>query len=212
MVYEVCIHKTYMGVRDFGGGKRTAIWSQWTEETEKERKQPRRVAVNRINQKERDLRRLIKWKPGKHDYWMTVTYRKEKLGPTWSEMIKDIQKLIKYWEALPYNRKRAEVHIPPSEKSKRLRISSLVNRVQSQTEGRISFFRSAEKRTYQFPIFEDLAEYIAKPMRNGSQKKQNDITRHESDRKEPKRKSDQSKKNPVDGGENDPAKSRRVIT
>ena len=52
--------------------------------------------IERQNQwkKERDLRRLIKWNFGKHDYWMTVTYRKGD-RPTWSEMIKDIQKLIK---------------------------------------------------------------------------------------------------------------------
>ena len=101
--------------------------------------------IERQNQwkKERDLRRLIKWNFGKHDYWMTVTYRKGD-RPTWSEMIKDIQKLIK---------------------------DVLVNRVQSQDGGTDIFFSECWKKghinfrsLYETGNFEDLAEYIAKPI------------------------------------------------
>ena len=130
--------------------------------------------IERQNQwkKERDLRRLIKWNFGKHDYWMTITYRKGD-RPTWSEMIKDIQKLIKDVRKRYRKIGKELKYIYRLQIGKRggPHIHILVNRVQSQDGGTDIFFSECWKKghinfrsLYETGNFEDLAEYIAKPI------------------------------------------------
>ena len=130
--------------------------------------------IERQNQwkKERDLRRLIKWNFGKHDYWMTITYRKGD-RPTWSEMIKDIQKLIKDVRKRYRKIGKELKYIYRLQIGKRggPHIHILVNRVQSQEGGTDIFFSECWKKghinfrsLYEAGNFEDLAEYIAKPI------------------------------------------------
>ena len=122
--------------------------------------------IERQNQwkKERDLRRLIKWNFGKHDYWMTVTYRKGD-RPTWSEMIKDIQKLIKDVRKRYRKIGKELKYIYRLQIGKRggPHIHILVNRVQSQDGGTDIFFSECWKKghinfrsLYETGNFEDL--------------------------------------------------------
>ena len=103
---------------------------------------------------------------------MTITYRKGD-RPTWSEMIKDIQKLIKDVRKRYRKIGKELKYIYRLQIGKRggPHIHILVNRVQSQEGGTDIFFSECWKKghinfrsLYEAGNFEDLAEYIAKPI------------------------------------------------
>ena len=103
---------------------------------------------------------------------MTITYRKGD-RPTWAEMIKDIQKLIKDVRKCYRKIGKELKYIYRLQIGKRggPHIHILANRVQSQDGGTDIFFSECWKKghinfrsLYETGNFEDLAEYIAKPI------------------------------------------------
>lgn len=139
-----------------------------------DRKKPTPEDIQRQNQwkRERDVRRIIKWNFKKMDYWMTVTYKKGE-RPSWEQMVKDIQWLLrtvrrkykKYGQELKY------IYRLGIGKKGGPHIHILVNRFSTEetgtdiifsecwTKGHINF-----KTVYDSGGYKDLAEYIVKPM------------------------------------------------
>lgn len=139
-----------------------------------ERKKPSPEDIKRQNQwkRVRDVRRLIKWNFKRMDYWMTVTYKKGE-RPTYRQMVKDIQQLLrtvrrKYkkqgWELKYIYRlgigKRGGPHI-----------HILANRFSTDGEGTDTIFSECWTKghinfrtVYDFGGYKELAEYIAKPL------------------------------------------------
>lgn len=138
------------------------------------RKKASREEILRQNQwkRVRDVRRLIKWNFKKNDYWITITYRKGE-RPDWKQMREDIRKLIrkvrdkyrKLGHELKYiyrlaigKRGGPHIHI-------------LANRIAEGDQGTDTIFSESWDKghinfrtTYEAGGFNDLAEYIAKPI------------------------------------------------
>ena len=136
------------------------------------RKKPTKEDIRRQNQwkRERDLRRLIKWNFSRHDYWMTLTYRKGD-RPSWEQMKEDVRKMIRKVRE-KYRKMGAELkYVYRLQIGKRggPHIHILANRIPGK-ETDILFAETWEKGHINFRTiydsggFRDLAEYIAKPL------------------------------------------------
>lgn len=142
-----------------------------------QKRQKRRKAtkeeIARHNQwkRERDVRRLIKWNFGEHDYWATLTYEKG-YRPSIEEIRKDMDTMIRktrteYREAGQELKYIYRVEIG---KNGGLHIHILINRFATEktatdlilaslwTKGHVNF-----KTTYNEGGYQKLAEYITKP-------------------------------------------------
>lgn len=133
------------------------------------RRKASREEIQKRNQwkRERDVRRLIKWNFKKHDYWMTVTYKKGE-RPSYKHMKADMAKLIRTVRA-EYRKRGVELKY-----IRRLEIGKqgaphmhiLINRL-PETD---IIFSECWKKGHVYPKllyeeggYKELAEYITKP-------------------------------------------------
>lgn len=137
------------------------------------RKKASREEIRKRNQwkRKRDVRRLIKWNFRKHDYWLTITYRKGE-RPSYQEMKKDMEKLIRSV------RREYRKHGKELKYIKRMGIGKkggphmhiLVNRFSDNDTGTDIIFSECWKKghvnirtTHEAGGYKDLANYITKP-------------------------------------------------
>lgn len=130
--------------------------------------------IKRQNQwkRVRDLLRLIKWNFKKHDYWMTLTYKKGE-RPSWEQILDDVGKCIRKVR-MKYRKQGMElkyIYRIAIGKNGGPHVHILANRFSNEKTGSDIIFSECWERghvnfttTYEFGGFKELAKYIAKPL------------------------------------------------
>ncbi len=135
---------------------------------------PEQIAKQNQWRRERDLRRLLKANFAEHDYWITLTYRRD-IRPDMEKAKRDIKKMLRKLRDRYKKQGAALKYILVTEKGQKGAVHhhAVVNRIENTDKMIAEFWQSGKAYMtllYKEGGFKDLANYIAKRPSEKSEK------------------------------------------